>query len=439
MSFPACRRLVAYSAAVPRQKSDHVDSAVALAARLREARERTGLSQRALARGICTPAYISRLEKGERIPSLQLLRRLADRLGANADELAAGSRPVDDPLRDAELALRLGANGEAEAAFRAALGAEDRGLRLRALRGLGELAFDRGEQREAIVLLEQAAALALDPLVLAEPLGRAYALSGELESAIAIFERALAAARAQQNELETLRFSVLLANALIDANGFGRAAELLGDTIAATAESHDPLILARLWWSQSRLHEKLNDPDTAARYARRAVAALELTEHTTYTARAHQLLAHIELDRGHPAEALDILATGLPLIEQSGNRYEKGMFRLEQARAYVQLGLSEEAAGVAMEASALFSDASPGDAARAHSLVADVFAELGDRPRALELYELAAELGPKDDRVRRNIAARRAELLEQEGRKEEALELLKQAMRMESQLRAPDH
>jgi tetratricopeptide (TPR) repeat protein len=114
-----------------------------------------------------------------------------------------------------------------------------------------------------------------------------------------------------------------------------------------------------------------------------------------------QLLAHIELDRGHPAEALDILATGLPLIERSGNRYDKGMFRLEQARAYVQLGLSEEAASVAMEASALFTDASPGDAARAHALVADVFAELGDRPRALEL--------------------------------------LKQAMRMESQLRAPDH
>jgi tetratricopeptide (TPR) repeat protein len=422
---------------VPRQKSDHVDSAAALAARLREARERTGLSQRALARGICTPAYISRLEKGERIPSLQLLRRLADRLGANADELAAGSRPVDDPLRDAELALRLGADGEAEAAFRAALGAEDRGLRLRALRGLGELAVDRGEHREAIVLLEQAADLAPDPLDLADPLGRAYALSGELESAIAIFERALAAARAQENEMETLRFSVLLANALIDANGFGRAAELLGDTIAATAESHDPLILARLWWSQSRLHEKQDDPDTAARYARRALAALELTEHTTYTAKAYQLLAHIELNRGRAAEALEILETGYPMIERSGNRYEKGLYRLEQARAYAQLDRKEEAAGVAMDASTLFTDASPGDAARAYAFMADVFTELGDRPRALELYELADELGPSDARVRREIAGRRAELLEQEGRKDEALELLKQAMRTESESREP--
>jgi tetratricopeptide (TPR) repeat protein len=418
---------------VPRQKSDHVDSAAALAARLREARELTGLSQRALARGICTPAYISRLEKGERIPSLQLLRRLADRLGANADELASGSRPVDDPLRDAELALRLGSNAEAEQAFHAALRQEDRTLRLRALRGLGELAFDRGEHRQAIELLETAGAEASDPLAVAEPLGRAYALAGELESAIAVFERALEAARERDDRMETLRFAVLLANALIDANRFGRAAELLGDTIAATAESHDPLILARLWWSQSRLHEKQNDPDTAARYARRAVAALELTEHTTYTARAHQLLAHIELDLGHAADALDILAKGYPLIERSGNRYDKGMFRLEQARAYAQLGLSEEAAAVAMEASTLFTDASPGDAARAYALVADVFVDLDDPARALELYELAVELRPSDDRVRRDIAARRAELLEQEGRKDEALELLKQAMRAPSE------
>ena len=74
------------------------------------------------------------------------------------------------------------------------------------------------------MLLEEAAESAPDPLTLAEPLGRAYALGGELESAIAVFERALAAARAQGNEMETLRFDVLLANALIDANGFGRAA-----------------------------------------------------------------------------------------------------------------------------------------------------------------------------------------------------------------------
>jgi transcriptional regulator with XRE-family HTH domain len=122
---------------MPRQKSDHVDSAAGLARRLRAAREHAGLSQRALARGICTPAYVSRLEKGERIPSLQLLRRLAARLGRDADELASGLPGVArDPLLEAELALGLGDTLAAEKLFTAALDPEDRALRARALAGL---------------------------------------------------------------------------------------------------------------------------------------------------------------------------------------------------------------------------------------------------------------------------------------------------------------
>ncbi len=124
--------------------------------------------------------------------------------------------------------------------------------------------------------------------------------------------------------MERLRFSVLLANALIDAGNYTRASELLGHAIASTAESRDPILRARLWWSQSRLHEMQGDSETAAQYGRRALETLELTEHTTYAARAHQMLAHIELDRGHADEALDLLEAGYPLIEQSGNRLRAG-------------------------------------------------------------------------------------------------------------------
>jgi tetratricopeptide (TPR) repeat protein len=426
---------------VPRQKTDHVDSAAALAKRLREARERLGLSQRALARDICTPAYISRLEKGERIPSLQLLRQLAERLDADADELASGvAGGTRDPLIDAELALRLGDTDEARQMFRDALDRGDRASRARALAGLGELAFQAGEHRETIALLEQAVAARTASstvnAAIADTLGRAYAMVGELESSIAIFERALAEARERSDVMETLRFSVLLSNALIDAGNFGRASELLGESLAATADMHDPILQARLWWSQSRLHKKQGDSETAARYARRAVETLDLTEHATYAARAHQMLAHIELDRGNADEALELLETAYPLIERSGNRYERGMFRLEQARAVAQLGRAEEAAGLAMEASGLVGDASPSDAGRAYALVADVFAGLGDHARAIELFELADETLPPNSRVRRDVAARWAELLEQEGRKDEALELLKRAMQIQSESRS---
>jgi tetratricopeptide (TPR) repeat protein len=426
---------------MPRQKTHHVDSAAALAVRLRETRERAGLSQRGLAKDICTPAYISRLEKGERIPSLQLLRQLAERLGADADELASGvPRTTSDPLFDAELALRLGETDEARRGFRAALDRGDRASRSRALAGLGQLAFERGAHREAIDLLEQAVAArpaSIRSIVaVADTLGRAYALAGELESSIATFESALDEATERDDRMEVLRFSVLLANALIDAGNFARAAELLGHSIASTAESRDPILRARLWWSQSRLHALQGDTETAAQYGRRALETLELTEHTTYAARAHQMLAHIELDRGRADEALELLESGYPLIEQSGNRYEQGMFKLEQARAFAQLGRKDEAASLAMEAAGLFNDASPTDAGRAFALVAEVFADLGDRDRAIELYELADEKRPVDNRVRREITGRHAQLLEEAGRKDEALALLKRAMQV-SESHAP--
>ena len=64
---------------------------------------------------------------------------------------------------------------------------------------------------------------------------------------------------------------------------------------------------------------------------------------------------------------------------------------LEEARALVQTGEAERAASLAMQASGLLENASPHDAGRGYALVAEVYEELGDRAKALELYELAAE------------------------------------------------
>jgi transcriptional regulator with XRE-family HTH domain len=66
-----------------RHLATHVDSAHALGGRLRDLREEAGLSQRQLAfRTGCTPSFVSRLEKGERIPSLQYLDGCAAALNA---------------------------------------------------------------------------------------------------------------------------------------------------------------------------------------------------------------------------------------------------------------------------------------------------------------------------------------------------------------------
>src|ERR671936_2905553 len=96
---------------MPRQKSTHVDNPEAVGRRLKAAREKAGLSQLQLAFPGCSPAYISRIESGDRIPSLQLLRELGHRLGVSEDYLAtgvesAGSGPAAT-LVEAEVAMRL--------------------------------------------------------------------------------------------------------------------------------------------------------------------------------------------------------------------------------------------------------------------------------------------------------------------------------------------
>ena len=378
---------------MPRQKSDHVDSAVGLARRLRQARERAGLSQRALALGICTPAYVSRLEKGERIPSLQLLRRLAARLGVDADELASGAPgPREDPLLDAEVALLLGETMEAEQLFTAALDPENRALRARALAGLGEIAYSIGDARGAVALLEEAVETDLhERSEVAEPLGRALAQLNDLDAAIGVFEHALADARGRGDSYETLRYAVLLADALIDAGEHARATELLGNVVAAEEELDSPLALARLWRSQALLHEERGDRRTAERYARRALEAVAFASHARYVVRAHKLLARVELDRGNAERALELLYSADGIVRRAGDPYELALLRVEQARTLVQLDRRDEAASRAHEAASALENVEAADPARGLALVAEVFMRLGDHARAAELSTRAVE------------------------------------------------
>ncbi|HVD65415.1 MAG TPA: tetratricopeptide repeat protein [Gaiellaceae bacterium] len=426
---------------MPRQKSTHVDSPAAVGERLKAAREKAGLSQRQLSFLGCSPAYISRIESGDRIPSLQLLRELGRRLSVSEDYLATGSEFSGDRggmLVEAEVALRLNELEEAEHLFSRMLErAPNDTLHAEGLAGLGHIAFRRGEPRTAIPYFEQALSI-FGPLEashpdLADSLGRSYAMVGELESAIGIFERYRDSATQRDDAFQTIQFSVLLAHALIDSGNLGRAEELLGGALALGRGFESPSVRAQLYWSQSRLHAERGDPVTAARFARSALEILRLTEDTYRTARAHQLLAHLELDRGNPQEALDLLEEGWPLLEVSANKLERAQYRLEEARALARLGRSEEAAALAMQISGLIADAHPEDAARSYSVLAGVFDDLGDRGRAKELYELAEELlEPRTpNRFLIDVYSRLADIAESEGRKEEAYELMKKAVGMQ--------
>jgi tetratricopeptide (TPR) repeat protein len=434
---------------VPRRKSTHVDDPAEVGRRLRDARERAGLSQRQLSFDGCSPAYISRIEAGERIPSLQLLREMGRRLGVSEDWLATGlDRDLlaeDRTLLDAEIALRFSELDTAEELYTQALdAAATNNERARSLSGLGQIAFERGEPRRAVQHLEQALSLsgaeASDQPSLADTLGRAYAMLDDVEPAIRLFRQSLDRASERKNTPEAIRFGVLLANAYIDIGEFEEAGTVLTKTVEKASNARDPIFRARIYWSLSRLHAMQREVGPAARYARKALELLELTEHTAYAARAHQLLAHVELDRGNADDALEILDRGLPLVEQGGNRVEKALFELEKARALVRLGRGAEAERLAQESAAVLGDASPVDAGRGHTVVAEVYEQLGDTARAIETYEQAAELlSVNPNRYVLEVYAKLADLLEAEGRKDEALDVLKKAVAAQGRAGPPQH
>lgn len=423
---------------MPRRPSTHVDDAVAVGERLRQARLDAGLTQRDLAFEGCTAAYVSRIEAGARIPSLQIIHEFAKRLGVTPEFLATGNTDAGDlssDLLEAEVAFQLGDEERAAELYEAAREAADSPTALaQALLGLGRLALHRGETADGISLLERAIRSGKlapgDASAAANELGRTYAGLGRFADAFAIFERFLAAARERGDRYDEVRFALLLANSYVDHGDYGRAHATLGEVLDLARETIDPKLRASLYWSQSRVHFSQGDSNRAAEYAHLALATLKASEQTLEAARALLLLAYIENERGNPHAALELVDEGEPVVVSSAGREttDVAMFTIERARALAALGAREEAAELLLGIAPQLSTAAPRDAARAYSAVADICKEQGDVARALELYELAVEQAPVANKYVAAALAAMAEIYEERGDTQKALELLKQAL-----------
>lgn len=422
----------------------HVDSPAEVGTRLRDARESAGLSQRAISYPGCSATYISRIESGERVPSLQVIHELARLLGVSAQWLANGT---DDDhgglptgkLLDADLALRLDDLDTAEVIYADLVDPSlPPSIRSRSLAGLGQIAFRRDDARRAIEYLEEAVSADeadADPAAI-ETLGRAYARVGEEGLAIALLGRSYERARTTGDDANALRFGVVLANAYVDNVEFARAAEILADVVAL-AEQAGSLALARLYWSHSRLHTLQRNTLLARRFAKRALDLLEATEHTYYRGKAHHLMAFVELDAGRPAEALVLLRRGRELLGVDATPHDHAEFTLEEARALAELGELDRARTLAMSAASDFADANPVDFGRSFGELAAIFETKGEQAHALELYELAIELlERKPNRFLASVYTKYGDLLEAAGRDKEALSIFKKGARLHAQLEA---
>ena len=415
-----------------------MDDPAAVGIRLKEARERAGLSQRRLAFRGCSPAYISRIESGGRTPSLQLLRELGARLGVTENWLATGKAfSTATLLRDAEVALRLDEFDRAEQLYTEALEESERDPEARAgaLEGLGQLALRRGKPHQAVDLIWKALESGgLDPEErpgAAESLARAHAALGELPRAIAVLEKCVA--RYADQPLLFVRFSALLGAALTDSAEFSVAERVILAALEKGRELNDPQSRARLLWSQSKLLMEQGRCLEAEGYAERTLETLRGTEDAFSVALILQTLAYIRLELGRPEEALELLDEGWPTIASMGNPLEQTQYRIERARALAATGALDEAGSIAMDCVAALGDTHRVDGGRALVVLGEVFEAVGEPERAREVYELAIERLEREPPGRYLVKAYKqlGTLLRSLGKSEEALELFDRALALQ--------
>jgi transcriptional regulator with XRE-family HTH domain len=411
--------------------------------RLFRLRKERGLSQQEAAGPQLTAAYISRIESGERLPSVKAIRRIAQRLGVSPEylETGLGVSPADrrrSLLDEAELELRLASNpSAAESTFRTviaeAVEASDLVAETRARAGLGLAAAYAGRARDAIDALEPVIAAAevtpsTRPDVYAT-LARSYATVRETGRAVELLQRCLNELREREPENATgyVRFATYLSYALTDEGDHLGARAAIEDAIARVHEAQDPYTRVRLYWSQARLASADGDYGHARASLRRAVALLEAIDDSIHLAQAHRLWAEVLLDDQQPEAARQHLERAEVLFGPALEAKDDALLQLEFARVHLAEGNPRQALEMAGQALAISADEASLHG-RSEWMLAVGHAALGNDDTASEHFARAADLIRPRSRYRKRFLGDWADFLQREGRVDEAAKVLKEVV-----------
>ena len=410
--------------------------------RLRRLRLERGLPQRELAAPGVSYAYISRIEGGQRHPSLRAIRRLAQKLGVSAQYLETGSATTTEEdreirLSESELRLRLGDSiEEAEDILRDVLReaqeAGDVEAATRAEIGLGLAAARAGRHQEAARHLERSIA---EPHVRASShpdvfitLGTTYLFLDRPEHAADLYERCLdeLAKSGTADASARVRFATHLSYALSNQGRFAEAREVLGDLTGEAESILDPYARIRLFWSLARLASMEGQAQSALRHLRRAIALLESTEDTLHLARAHLLTSEILILDGQAEAAGPHLEIASRLFELGGDARDRGAVRAQEAKREALIGRPEKALALGRESLELTGDAPVGSVYFALGLA---HSRLGQLDEAAAAFARTVELLRQRGEWREAVQACRAwaDMLREAGRTEEAFAVLERA------------
>jgi len=379
--------------------------------RLRRIRTERGLTQRDLSSAGVTAQYISRIEHGDRNPSVKVLRKLAAKLGVSVEVLESGQDSAATELRafrltDVELALRLGDDpASVEVTFRMLLeeaaAAGDDVAQTRAALGLGTLAAHRGDHDQAIAQLEVAVeAPWVTPLRNADAyatLGHSLVAAGREEEAVALFRACVKelTARPPVNDAAVTRFATYLSYALVDTDALEEARHANELALRHGQGSNDLSTRIRLHWASARLAASAGDLKLAEVSITRAITLLENSEDTSTLGRARLVAAEIALWEDNYTDAADHLSIAETLLADDCALEDRVFLLIQQAFVAARTGQAARATTRAKQAIQLLGTHTDATIrGRAHWALAEAYAAAGASDRARAAFTRAGELIP---------------------------------------------
>ena len=243
-----------------------------------------------------------------------------------------------------------------------------------------------GQNERAEALLAQARAhfeAVSDGVMLAECLGAEASLAylNQRPEALALAEKALAVCRALEPVPLPIEARLLgiLATAHVANLDWDKAVETYGAAIDAAGSFADLGLLATMYRGLSSAYKELGQMDTAARYATRSVALLEVLRDRIALARSENSLGLILMARGDLPAARRHLDRSIELGEETDLQLGRSRMLLSLCELCLQEDNIDRAGEFAREALALATRLHEGqNVAEAHMWLARIADKLGD-------------------------------------------------------------
>jgi tetratricopeptide (TPR) repeat protein len=410
---------------------------------VKQARQEAGLSLAQVGKGRVTAPAIYLIETGRTRPSLPTLEHNAARTGKPVEFFLGDPAGTADEtlaaLADVEAMVGDGRFTEAIALGESLLDLGTSAHRLGRIRYFVAMAYiQMGQTERAEGLLAQARAhfeAINDGVMLAECLGAEASLAylNQKPEALALAQQALAVCRALDPVPAPTEAHLLgiLATAHVANLDWDVAVKTYEEAIEAAGSFVDLRLLARMYRGLSSAYKELGQMDTAARYATRSVALLEVLRDRVALARSENNLGLILLARGDLSGARKHLDRSTELGDETDLQLGRSRLLLSLCELSLQENNVDQAGEFAREALALATRLHEGqNEAEAHMWLGRIADKRGDaegtdREFAQAIHGLE-ELGRRESLFQ--IHGVYAEILERRGDVTQAYVHMKKAL-----------